>query len=79
MEALIGIAIGYGVVAVVHGLIMLSMFAMEVGDRPDPDEARKYATWLLATPFWPYLYIKGLVGLLASAKHAVMDGEKEEK
>lgn len=77
---IIGILIGYAVVAFVHGLFALFLFALESnGYGREEESVRRYATWLLATPFWPILYIKGLMKLIINAKDALAEGKKEEK
>lgn len=74
---LITIAIVYGVVTIVHGI--LAAFAFGANHKewgPDDEDTRLSAQILLATPVWPLYWGKKLIVLVATA--AGITKEKEE-
>lgn len=65
---MIGIIIAYGVVAVVHGIIAVIVFAFHNSEwGPEDEETQFAAKVLLATPVWPLFWGKKLIILVATA------------
>jgi len=74
---LIGFAIAYAVLTVIHGVIAVIVFAFHYKEWGPQDEDTQFAAKvLIATPVWPLFWGKKLIVLVATA--AGITNKKEE-